>query len=372
MAPDLRVEFRGVTKRFGDVAAVDDVSFGVRRGEFCSVLGPSGCGKTTSLRMIAGFERPDAGEILIDGAPCTHLPPYRRNTAMVFQGYALFPHRTVLQNVAFGLRMRKAGTRPEIDARARAALRLVGLEGLEDRFPRQISGGQQQRVALARALVLEPSVLLLDEPLASLDLKLRKTMRYELKQLQQRLGVTTVYVTHDQEEALAMSDTIVLMNQGRVEQIGPPEEIYFRPASAFVASFIGESNVLTGTVSALAEDGTVTLIATGVPEALVARARPADRLRVGDAVWAFVRAESVAVVGERPPADNWVEGEIIERAFVGAYCRYHLRAPGLEPILIADVDTARARGVRFEEKAVFVWEPADTILVRRADPVVRP
>src|SRR5262249_27319349 len=199
------------------------------------------CGKTTSLRLIAGFERPDAGEILIDGAPCTHLPPYRRNTAMVFQGYALFPHRTVLQNVAFGLRMRKAGPRLEIDARARAALRLVGLEGLEDRSPRQISGGQQQRVALARALVLEPSVLLLDEPLASLDLKLRKAMRYELKQLQQRLGVTTVYVTHDQEEALAMSDTIELMNQGRIEQIGSPEGIYFQHASGFVSGFLRAS-----------------------------------------------------------------------------------------------------------------------------------
>jgi ABC-type Fe3+/spermidine/putrescine transport system ATPase subunit len=364
-APDPMVEFRGVTKRFGAVVAVDRVSFEVRRGEFCSILGPSGCGKTTSLRMIAGFERPDAGEILIDGTPCTHLPPYRRNTAMVFQGFALFPHRTVLQNVAFGLRMRKMGTRAEIDARARASLRLVGLEGLADRFPRQISGGQQQRVALARALVLQPAVLLLDEPLASLDLKLRKSMRYELKQLQHRLGITTVYVTHDQEEALAMSDTIVVMDQGRVEQVGPPEAIYFRPASPFVASFIGESNVLLGEVSALGEDGTAAVSAAGLPAGLLAR-RPADgQLRVGDPVWAFVRAESVSVAAAPPVAGNWIQGEIIERAFVGAYCRFHLRAPGLEPVLIADVDTAAARGFAPEQKAVFGWDPADTILVPR-------
>jgi spermidine/putrescine transport system ATP-binding protein len=363
--PDLMVEFRDVTKRFGAVVAVAGVSFGVRRGEFCSVLGPSGCGKTTSLRMVAGFERPDAGEILIDGAPCTHLPPYRRNTAMVFQGFALFPHRTVLQNVAFGLRMRRMGSRAEIDARARAALKLVGLEGLEGRFPRQISGGQQQRVALARAVVLQPAVLLLDEPLASLDLKLRRSMRYELKQLQHRLGVTTVYVTHDQEEALAMSDRIAVMNQGRIEQIGTPEEIYGSPASAFVAGFIGESNVLTGVVAATPADGPTAVSVAGLPTPLLAARRPADGCRVGDPVWAFVRAESVEVITQRPGAGNWVEGDLVERAFVGASCRFHLRVAGLEPVLIADVDTGRARGLGADQKACFAWDPAATILVPR-------
>ena len=233
-----------VTKTFdGHVVAVDDVTLDIEAGEFFALLGPSGCGKTTTLRMIAGFEMPDAGRVHVGGRDITDLPVHRREMGMVFQSYALFPHRTVAQNVAFGLRMRDV-SKPDIERRVEAALALVALTGLEERKPAQLSGGQQQRVALARALVVEPPVLLCDEPLGALDRKLRQQMQFELKELQRRLGVTLVFVTHDQEEALAMSDRIAVMNKGRVEQVGAPTEIYERPRTRFVADFIGEINLL--------------------------------------------------------------------------------------------------------------------------------
>lgn len=235
-----------VTKRFdGKVLAVDEVTLDIAAGEFFSLLGPSGCGKTTSLRMIAGFEHPDSGRVQVGGHDITDLPVHRRDMGMVFQSYALFPHRTVAENVAFGLRMREV-PKPEIARRVQAALSQVALTGMEDRKPGQLSGGQQQRVALARALVVEPPVLLCDEPLGALDRKLRQQMQFELKELQKRLGVTLVFVTHDQEEALAMSDRIAVMNKGKVEQVGSPTEIYERPRTRFVADFIGEINILEG------------------------------------------------------------------------------------------------------------------------------
>jgi putative spermidine/putrescine transport system ATP-binding protein len=233
-----------VTKTFdGKIVAVDDVTLDIAAGEFFSLLGPSGCGKTTSLRMIAGFELPDSGRVHVGGRDITDLPVHKRDMGMVFQSYALFPHRSVAENVAFGLRMRDV-PRPDIARRVQAALAQVALTGLEDRKPGQLSGGQQQRVALARALVVEPPVLLCDEPLGALDRKLRQQMQFELKELQRRLGVTLVFVTHDQEEALAMSDRIAVMNEGRVEQVGAPTEIYERPRTRFVADFIGEINLL--------------------------------------------------------------------------------------------------------------------------------
>ena len=233
-----------VTKTFdGRVVAVDEVTLDIAAGEFFSLLGPSGCGKTTSLRMIAGFEHPDSGRVHVGGRDITDLPVHRSDMGMVFQSYALFPHRTVAENVAFGLRMREV-PKPEIARRVRAALAQVALTGLEERKPGQLSGGQQQRVALARALVVEPPVLLCDEPLGALDRKLRQQMQFELKELQKRLGVTLVFVTHDQEEALAMSDRIAVMNKGKVEQVGSPIEIYERPRTRFVADFIGEINIL--------------------------------------------------------------------------------------------------------------------------------
>jgi len=238
------IRLQSVTKIFdGHVVAVDDVTLDIEAGEFFALLGPSGCGKTTTLRMIAGFELPDTGRIHVGDKDITDLPVHRREMGMVFQSYALFPHRTVAENVAFGLRMREV-PRAEIDKRVAAALSLVALTGLENRRPSQLSGGQQQRVALARALVVEPPVLLCDEPLGALDRKLRQQMQFELKELQKRLGVTLVFVTHDQEEALAMSDRIAVMNKGRIEQIGAPTEIYEKPRTRFVADFIGEINIL--------------------------------------------------------------------------------------------------------------------------------
>lgn len=240
------IKLNQVTKTFdGRVMAVDAVTLDIAAGEFFSLLGPSGCGKTTSLRMIAGFEHPDSGRVHVGGRDITDLPVHRRDMGMVFQSYALFPHRTVAENVAFGLRMREV-PKPEIERRVAAALAQVALTGFETRKPGQLSGGQQQRVALARALVVEPPVLLCDEPLGALDRKLRQQMQFELKELQKRLGVTLVFVTHDQEEALAMSDRIAVMNGGRVEQVGTPTEIYERPRTRFVADFIGEINILDG------------------------------------------------------------------------------------------------------------------------------
>jgi len=238
------IKLESVTKTFdGRIVAVDGVTLDIAAGEFFSLLGPSGCGKTTSLRMIAGFEHPESGRVHVGGRDITDVPVHKRDMGMVFQSYALFPHRTVAENVAFGLRMREV-PKPDIARRVQAALAQVALTGLEDRKPGQLSGGQQQRVALARALVVEPPVLLCDEPLGALDRKLRQQMQFELKELQKRLGVTLVFVTHDQEEALAMSDRIAVMNRGKVEQVGSPTEIYERPRTRFVADFIGEINIL--------------------------------------------------------------------------------------------------------------------------------
>jgi spermidine/putrescine transport system ATP-binding protein len=247
-APVDSVTFAGVTKRFGSVVAVRELDLGIRRGEFFTLLGPSGCGKTTTLRMIAGFEDPTEGHLLIDGEAVAGLPPDKRSTNTVFQSYALFPHLSVRDNVAFGLR-RTGVPKAEIEERVRGELERVGLTGETSRRPSQLSGGQQQRVALARALVNLPKVLLLDEPLGALDLKLRKGLQIELKRIQRDVGITFVYVTHDQDEALTMSDRIAVMNGGRVEQVAPAEEIYERPATTFVADFIGVSNLMPGTVA---------------------------------------------------------------------------------------------------------------------------
>jgi len=241
------VEIRGVTKRFDDLVAVDDLSLDLSSGEFFTLLGPSGCGKTTTLRMIAGFERPSEGKIRIEGADVAQLPPHRRPTNTVFQSYALFPHLSVEDNVAFGLK-RKRAPKGEIGERVARELERVGLSAEAKRRPAQLSGGMQQRVALARALVNLPKVLLLDEPLGALDLKLRKGLQVELKRIQREVGITFVYVTHDQEEALTMSDRVAVMNRGRVEQVGTPEEVYDRPATTFVAGFIGVSNLMPAVV----------------------------------------------------------------------------------------------------------------------------
>jgi putative spermidine/putrescine transport system ATP-binding protein len=237
-----------VTKTYADVRAVDDVSLDVRPGEFVTLLGPSGSGKTTTLRMIAGFVRPDSGRVVLDGRELTGIPPYKRDVGMVFQNYALFPHMTAGENVAFPLQMRRM-PKDEVERAVDEAMRLVQLEGMQGRYPRQLSGGQQQRVALARALVFHPPLLLMDEPLGALDRKLREALQLEVMQLSQRLGVTVMYVTHDQEEALVMSDRIAIYSRGRIEQLGTGEDLYERPTSLFVADFVGESNIFRGTLA---------------------------------------------------------------------------------------------------------------------------
>ena len=239
------IEIQGISKVYGDNTVLDNLSLNIRKNEFLTLLGPSGCGKTTTLKIIAGFETADSGKVVFDGNDISDLPPYKRQLNTVFQKYALFPHMNIYENIAFGLKIKKV-PKEEIDKKVREMLKMVALEGFEKRSVESLSGGQQQRVAIARALVNEPQVLLLDEPLGALDLKLRKEMQLELKKIQKRLGITFIFVTHDQEEALTMSDTIVVMNKGVIQQMGSPEDIYNEPANAFVADFIGESNILTG------------------------------------------------------------------------------------------------------------------------------
>jgi spermidine/putrescine transport system ATP-binding protein len=262
MPDSFGVEVRNVTKRFGEVKAVDDLDLQIRDGEFFSLIGPSGCGKTTTLRMVAGFEQPTAGEITINGRPVAGTPPYQRPVNTVFQNYALFPHMTVAENIAFGLEMSRVG-RAETQRRVGEALELVQLPQMANRKPKQLSGGQQQRVALARALVNRPQVLLLDEPLGALDLKLRKEMQLELKHIQTEVGITFIYVTHDQEEAMTMSDRIGVMSHGVLQQVGTPREVYEKPTNRFVADFIGETNFITGSVTSVGQYPTVCLCLAG-------------------------------------------------------------------------------------------------------------
>jgi spermidine/putrescine transport system ATP-binding protein len=308
------VELRGVTKRFGDFVAVRDIDLAIERGKFVTLLGPSGCGKTTTLRMIGGFEAANAGEILIDGKPLQADLGAGRPTRMVFQSYALFPHMTVTQNVAFGLRMMRLGS-AEIARRVEEIIPLLGLQDHATKFPRQLSGGQQQRVALARALVTRPRVLLLDEPLGALDLKMRKHMQGELKKLQREVGITFIYVTHDQEEAMNLSDTIVVMDTGRIVQIGTPQEIYNRPTTAYVADFIGETNLLTGTVKSV--NGATASIATGLGALSVPR-EPAIALTEGERVFLTVRPEHVRL--DQSGGES-LAGQITEIAYLGSATR---------------------------------------------------
>ncbi|CAJ1004193.1 Spermidine/putrescine import ATP-binding protein PotA [Brevibacillus aydinogluensis] len=287
MSKVIDVELRNIMKKFQNNVVVRDFNLQVEQGEFVSFLGPSGCGKTTTLNMIAGFLDPDEGELLIKGRRMNGVPPYKRELGMVFQTYSLFPHMTVAENVAYGLKLRKVG-KAEMQERVKRVLELVKLPHVAERYPKQLSGGQRQRIAIARALVIEPSLLLLDEPLSNLDAKLREELRDELKRLHQEIGVTTIFVTHDQEEALSLSDRIVVLNHGRVEQIGTPEEIYNRPASEFDHTFIGKTNRLEGVV--LAQDGESLTVKT--MGGLIVRAARQQRVFVpGERVAVFVRPE---------------------------------------------------------------------------------
>jgi spermidine/putrescine transport system ATP-binding protein len=328
----IAVELDGVCKSFGDFEAVKRMSLEVREGEFFSMLGPSGCGKTTTLRLIAGFEQPTDGAIRLSGEDVASVPPYKRNVNTVFQSYALFEHLDVSENVAFGLRRRKV-PKAEISQRVGEALELVALEHRAKNKPAQLSGGMRQRVALARALVNRPSVLLLDEPLGALDLQLRKQMQVELKRIQREVGITFIYVTHDQEEALAMSDRIAVMHEGVVEQLGAPEEIYEHPVKPFVAGFIGISNLLAATV----ENGGVRL-STG---ALVPAPIP-DGIAQGTAVQLSVRPEK-CWIDELEPGMAEVEGTIAERVYLGTTTQLIVELGPDARVVALEQNTARAR-----------------------------
>jgi putative spermidine/putrescine transport system ATP-binding protein len=310
------LELTGIQKRFGDVAAVEDFNLAAQRGEFVSFLGPSGCGKTTTLRMIAGFEQPTSGTIVVDGTDITRRPPNRRNVGMVFQSYALFPNMTVGDNIGFGLKVRKT-PKDKIRKKVDELLGIINLPDKGDRYPYQLSGGQQQRVALARALAIEPQVLLLDEPLSALDAKIRVVLRKEIRSIQRQLGITTVYVTHDQEEALSLSDRVVVMSEGRIEQIGSPAAIYNFPATPFVASFVGTLNLL-GAKVVDAGDGRVS-----VEGQEVRAAQPISEARNGATVTLALRPESIEL-GEGGGA-NRLAGTVEDVSFLGSIVRTRVR-----------------------------------------------
>ncbi|MBD2343039.1 ABC transporter ATP-binding protein [Anabaena subtropica] len=316
----LDVELRNVFKFFNQEPAVHGIDLDVRQGEFFSILGPSGCGKTTTLRLIAGFEQVDAGKLLIQGQPMTNIPPYRRPVNTVFQSYALFNHLNVWDNIAFGLRLKKF-RKSEIEGRVKEALKLVKMESLRSRFPSQLSGGQQQRVALARALVNRPAVLLLDEPLGALDLKLRKEMQVELSNLHKDLGLTFIMVTHDQEEALSLSDRIAVMNQGKIEQIGTPSEIYERPKTTFVADFIGDTNLFSGEITALEPEVMQIVTKTGLTIVVVRNEdTPTELLKP---VVVSVRPEKIQLSLYQPSlANNCFEGRLVNVMYLGTHVNY--------------------------------------------------
>ena len=363
--PAVDVRLVDVVKRFGDVHAVDHIDLEVHDGEFFSLLGPSGCGKTTTLRMIGGFEQPSSGLIELQGQDVTWLSPYQRNVNTVFQNYALFPHLTIFENVAFGLR-RKGVKGDEVTSRVKDMLTLVQLEGFEQRKPTQISGGQAQRVALARALINRPAVLLLDEPLGALDLKLRKQMQVELKRIQQEVGITFIYVTHDQEEAMTMSDRIAVMNLGRYEQLGDPESLYERPSTPFVAGFLGVSNLLPGTVQGKDEryatvklsDDTLIKAPSGLIDGhsdISVGVRP-EKIRLRDA----------AGPDATPSGHNTLNGIVRDVSYLGVSTQYQVEARGGVRLTVYEQNVERA--TRSElwargEEVVLTWSPDHSFVV---------
>lgn len=347
------VELQHVTKMFGNVVAVDDVSVGIRDGEFFTLLGPSGCGKTTTLRLVAGLYTPTSGDIVSKGRIVTDLPPHKRGIAMVFQNYALFPHMNVYKNIVYGLRIRKV-SEAETQKRLKNTLRLVHLEGLENRFPRQLSGGQQQRVALARALIVQPDVLLLDEPLSNLDRKLRDQMRIELANIMRELKITTIYVTHDQEEALVMSDRIAVMDKGKIAQLGAPTEIYENPSGSFVASFIGNSNFFEG--RALSTESADCVPVSVKDLTMYGRTLSASIPKEFDDVLVTVRPEKIWM--RRPgatqvPSANAFEGSVRNVVYLGETIKYMLGLPGDLQVVVVEKNISGSP----------IYKPGETVLV---------
>ncbi len=362
--PATAIELVGIAKRFhsrrGVVTAVERVDLVIGEGEFFSLLGPSGCGKTTTLRMIGGFEEPSEGQILLYGDDVVGVPPNKRDVNMVFQSYALFPHMSVFDNVAFGLR-RKSVDSPEVRTRVGEMLELVQLEGKAERRPRELSGGQQQRVALARALVNKPRALLLDEPLAALDLKLRQAMQLELKRIQREVGITFIFVTHDQGEALTMSDRLVVMNAGRIEQLGSPREVYERPRTRFVAGFIGTSNLITGTVERI--DGTTAILETGTDETLYAPNAVEVGAVVGKPLDVTVRPEKIILTAARPDAGRCaIRGRVSEVVYLGTSTQYAVRSANGSELLVFVQNASDSEDIAERKQDVWLsWLPEHTL-----------
>jgi spermidine/putrescine transport system ATP-binding protein len=360
----VEVGLYGVTKRFGATVAVDNVTIEVAPGEFFSLLGPSGCGKTTSLRMIAGFEEPEEGRVVLTGQDIVGVPPFKRNVNTVFQSYALFPHLTVADNVAFGLRRKKIPKR-DIKDRVKRYLDLVQLPGYDERRPSQLSGGQQQRVALARALVNEPAVLLLDEPLGALDLKLRKQMQLELMRIQREVGVTFIYVTHDQEEALVMSDRIAVMSQGKVEQIGFPEDIYERPATRFVAGFIGTSNIVEAEV--IGRVGEFLEVASAPGDRLLVPAPDGRSVSVGEKLAFTVRPEKLRVAtADDPVAEQLctVAGTVVDVVYQGVSTQLVVRTDAGITLVAFRQNSERVSDAGVPgSRARLVWNPEFNVVL---------
>ena len=357
------VEFVGVTKEFHDLTAVDDLNLKVEAGEFFSLLGPSGCGKTTSLRMLGGFEEPTRGRILLGGQDVTNLPPYRRDVNTVFQSYALFPHLNVFENVAFGLRRRRFD-RAEIRRRVSQMLEIVDLPNYEKRLSTQLSGGQQQRVALARALVNEPKVLLLDEPMSALDAKLRRQMQIELKRIQAQVGITFLYVTHDQEEAMTMSNRLAVMWHGRIEGMGSPKDVYDNPTTEFVASFLGASNLLPGTIESSAADVVTIAVAGGalmhVPPQRVSRLETSSDVKVG------VRPEKIGILelgSDVPASHNAIGGRVVVSTFTGVGNQYIVETAIGVNITVYAQNIGHQSAPRSGDEVILTWPIEHTFTV---------
>jgi putative spermidine/putrescine transport system ATP-binding protein len=350
LAVENLLELRNLDKNYGEVRAVRDASLNIKDGEFLTLLGPSGSGKTTILMMIAGFEYPTQGEVVLQGKPINLIPPERRDIGMVFQNYALFPHMTIFENIAFPLKMRKT-QKSQIPGKITEVLELVQLGGYEKRYPKQLSGGQQQRIALARAVVFNPPVLLMDEPLGALDKKLREHMQLELKRIQSQLKRTVVYVTHDQEEALVMSDRIAVMDEGQIQQVGAPDELYERPANKFVAGFIGESNFIEGRVVDRKEE----IVTIQLTEGSKHQIRWAEALRVGEEVCFSIRPEKAFIVTGERPSDIALDGVVREVIYVGETTRYKIAIDSEHVVNVREMNIGAHGRAKEGDKVKISW-----------------